>query len=125
MTILAVAFGGALGAVLRYLFTQIPLLTGHDFPWMTLTANLMGALLIGFIAGALVNHVRLTPSQISFVKTGFCGGLTTFSTFSLESFELFQHGRYVLAGTYIILSIFLCLSGIFLGRTIANFTFSP
>lgn len=124
LTLFSVALGGAIGAVLRFLITKIPGLTGYAIPWMTLTANLIGALIIGFIAGSVVSQARLSPNQMAFLKTGFCGGLTTFSTFSLESFELIQHGKYGMACIYAILSVFLCLIGVMLGRAIAVRTFA-
>ena len=116
VSIIAVAIGGAIGAVMRYLITKIPFLSHHDFPWMTLTANVIGALLIGIIAGLMLDHPKLAPAQVAFLKTGFCGALTTFSTFSLESFDLIQSGKYFIAGSYMALSIILCLGGVYLGR---------
>ena len=118
-SIIAVAIGGAIGAVARYLLTKIPFLTGHSIPWMTFTANLVGALIIGFIAGVLLDNSRLSQTQTAFIKTGFCGGLTTFSTFSLEAFEMIQNAKYTTAGIYILLSVTLCLAGVFAGRAIA------
>lgn len=115
-SIIAVAIGGAIGAVMRYLIAKIPFLSHHDFPWMTLAANVIGAIIIGIIAGLLLDHPKLTPVQVAFLKTGFCGALTTFSTFSLESFELIQSGKYFIASSYMVLSIILCLGGVFLGR---------
>lgn len=119
ISIFSVALGGALGAVLRYLLSKIPFLNGHEMPWMTFTANMIGALIIGFIAGAIFSHIQIKPATQAFLKTGFCGGLTTFSTFSLESFELIQNGKYFIAGSYIVLSVILCLLGVFAGRAIA------
>ena len=116
ISILAVALGGAIGAVARYAIARIPFLSHHDFPWMTLTANVLGAIIIGVIAGLMLDHPKLTPTQVAFLKSGFCGALTTFSTFSLESFELIQTGKYFIAGSYLVLSIVLCLGGVFLGR---------
>ena len=119
ISILSVALGGALGAVLRFLISKIAILNSHDIPWMTFTANMVGALIIGFIAGAVFRHVQFKPATLSFLKTGFCGGLTTFSTFSLESFELIQHGKYLAAGCYLGFSVILCLFGVFVGRAVA------
>ena len=116
LTIILVAFGGACGASLRYLIAQIGFLHAA-FPWATLAANLIGALIIGFIVGIVPG--RLSPETTAGLKTGFCGGLTTFSTFSLEALTLFEKGRYCLATAYIITSILLCLMGVFVGRAIA------
>ena len=116
ITILSVAFGGACGATLRYLISQIPILQSA-FPWATLIVNLAGALLIGVIVGILPG--RLSPTTITCLKTGFCGGLTTFSTFSLEALLLFEKGRYVPCTIYILVSVLLCIIGVFAGRALA------
>ncbi len=116
LTILSVAFGGACGATLRYLIAQIPFLHAA-FPWPTLIANLIGALVIGFIVGLIPG--KLSPTWTTCLKTGFCGGLTTFSTFSFEALTLYEKGRFALATIYIVISIILCLTGVFAGRAIA------
>ena len=84
-----VALGGAAGAMLRYAISLIPV--RGSFPVLTLITNLLGALLIGFIAGA-AELTSPSPNLILFVKTGLCGGFTTFSTFSLESYTLLKAG---------------------------------
>lgn len=119
LTLLYVALGGALGAAARYGISKITFLTGHDFPWMTFAANLIGALIIGFIAGAMLSNHRLSPNQLALLKTGFCGGLTTFSTFSLEAVTLFDAGHWGVAIIYLIASTILCLGGVLAGRALA------
>lgn len=111
-----VALGGALGAVLRYAVSLIPVRSG--FPVLTLITNLLGALLIGFIAGA-AEYRAPSPSLILFAKTGLCGGFTTFSTFSLENYTLIKAGEKGTAALYIVLSVGLCLLGIRLGQLAA------
>ena len=115
-----VALGGALGAVLRYAVSLIPV--RGSFPVLTLLTNLLGALLIGFIAGAAEISAP-SPSLILFVKTGLCGGFTTFSTFSLESYTLIKAGQKGTAVLYIALSVGLCLLGIWLGHLAARRVF--
>ena len=115
-----VALGGALGAVLRYAVSLIPVRGG--FPVLTLLTNLLGALLIGFIADA-AEITAPSPSLILFVKTGLCGGFTTFSTFSLESYTLIKAGQKGTAVLYIALSVGLCLLGIWLGHLAARRVF--
>lgn len=117
MNFLCVALGGALGAVLRYTLGAIPL--KMTFPLHTLIINIAGAILIGFIVGAINERGEISNNTELFWKTGVCGGFTTFSTFSLESVELFEKDMHILAGVYIILSITLCLFGIFFGKRIA------
>ena len=115
-----VALGGALGAMLRYAVSLIPV--RGSFPVLTLLTNLLGALLIGFIAGAAEISAP-SPSLILFVKTGLCGGFTTFSTFSLESYTLIKAGQKGTAVLYIALSVGLCLLGIWLGHLAARRVF--
>ena len=110
---LPVALGGALGACGRYAVSLLPW-TGR-FPLATLLTNLLGALLIGFVAG-LSGQGRLTKQWTLFWKTGVCGGFTTFSTFSLESLALLEKRRFGAAGLYMILSAALCLAGVALGQ---------
>ena len=115
-----VALGGALGAVLRYAVSLIPVRGG--FPVLTLLTNLLGALLIGFIAGAAEISAP-SPGLILFAKTGLCGGFTTFSTFSLESYTLIKAGQKGTAVLYIALSVGRCLLGIWLGHLAARRVF--
>ncbi len=111
MNFLFVGLGGAVGAMLRYAIGLIPY--KGDFPVPTLAINLLGALLIGFISG--IADKKLSDNAVLFLKTGVCGGFTTFSTFSLEAYKLFEAHRSVLAVTYTILSVTLCLAGVFAG----------
>ena len=114
---LFVGLGGAIGAMLRYVLGLVPMKT--EFPVMTLIINLIGALLIGLISGLAMKNK--TSDQLNlFLKTGLCGGFTTFSTFSLETFSLIENGKYFLAGIYMSLSVGLCLLGIFAGMKVAG-----
>ena len=108
-----VGLGGALGSMLRYLISLIPV--NNTFPFLTLITNLLGALLIGFIVG-LSDNLFISKKFLLFLKTGVCGGFTTFSTFSLEAVQLFQRGEPFLGTIYPILSVILCLLGIILGE---------
>ena len=112
-----VALGGAAGAMLRYAISLIPV--RGSFPVLTLITNLLGALLIGFIAGA-AELTSPSPNLVLFTKTGLCGGFTTFSTFSLESYTLLKAGQKGTAVLYILLSVGLCLAGVWLGRLAAQ-----
>lgn len=117
----AVAAGGAVGAVLRYMISLIPL--KGDFPFATLLINLLGAVAIGFISG-IAPPDSTGRNWLLFCKTGMCGGFTTFSTFSLECFQLFESGKHTAGIVYMILSTAGCLLGvrlgIFLGRIAAK-----
>lgn len=117
MNFLFVALGGALGAVCRYSLSLVTVKL--DFPLMTFITNLVGAFLIGLIAG-LAQKKNLSANLVLFLKTGFCGGFTTFSTFSLEAFMLLQKGAYLTAVLYMVLSVILCIAGVALGFLISK-----
>ena len=114
---LFVALGGALGAVCRYAVSLIPVRT--SFPVLTLLTNILGAVLIGFIAGAAGGGEDVSPNTVLFWKTGVCGGFTTFSTFSLEAFSLLENHQISAGILYIALSVVFCIAGILCGRRLA------
>ncbi len=118
MGFILVAIGGALGAITRYAISLIPVKTG--FPILTLITNIIGAVLIGFIVGITSNRSGVSNNTILFWKTGVCGGFTTFSTFSLEAFSLFENKQYLSGGLYVFLSCICCIFGIFCGKRIAS-----
>lgn len=115
--ILTVAAGGAIGAVLRYMVSLIPF--KGSFPTATFAVNILGAFILGFIAGAAAAKGIPHTLQL-FLKTGICGGFTTFSTFSLESAALFQNGRTAMAVCYISASLFGALAFVFLGQKLGK-----
>lgn len=117
MTFLFVALGGAVGAVCRYALSLI--IVKSDFPWMTFIANFVGCFLIGLIAG-ISKKYQVNKNLILFLKTGFCGGFTTFSTFSLETWSLIERQKYGIAGCYAGGSLVCCLLGVMLGSWIAG-----
>ncbi len=117
MDFLFVAMGGALGAVLRYAISLIP--AKNTFPVLTLITNVLGAVLIGFIVGLVSDRENVSAYSVLFWKTGVCGGFTTFSTFSLEAYGLFENNDYLNGSIYVVLSVSLCLAGIFLGKKLA------
>lgn len=114
MNFLMVALGGALGAVLRYAVSLVPL--SSQFPYVTVLTNIIGAIAIGFIVGIMDNNQSNT---LLFWKVGVCGGFTTFSTFSLEAVDLLQKQLYFLAIFYVIASVLGSLLGILLGQFLA------
>ena len=117
MRYIFVALGGAIGAVGRYAISLISDKPG--FPVLTLITNILGAVLLGFIVGLVSQRDNISPNTVLFWKTGVCGGFTTFSTFSLEAFSLFENHQIVDGSIYIALSVVLCLAGIFCGRRLA------
>ena len=113
----AVGAGGAVGAVLRYLISLRPV--RYMFPVVTLCINCTGAFAIGVIAG-LSSVFRPGSLLTLFCKTGMCGGFTTFSTFSLETLSLIEDGHYIFSALYIMLSVFGCVAGVWIGKIIGN-----
>jgi len=120
MDFLAIFIGGGLGSLARYGMGRWLNFSSTGFPIGTLSANLLACLVLGFFSGLLLQRVDLSrPVQLG-VMTGFCGGFSTFSTFSQESMTLFQTGKSTLALLYIGLSILVCLGGIGLGQWSAS-----
>ena len=110
MEILAVGCGGFIGAVCRYLISLIPISEAFLFPIKTFLINIFGCVLIGLIAfWAMINDIE-NANLMLFLKVGICGGLTTFSTFALETGELIKNGHYMTALIYMLLSM---LAGVF------------
>ncbi len=117
MRFLFVGLGGACGAIMRYILSQIK--TGCAFPLMTFITNILGALLIGFIIGISEKN-KVNPDLLLFLKVGVCGGFTTFSTFSAESLKLFEDGKTMVGLAYILLSITLCIIGVYIGKKLSS-----
>ena len=103
MNFLTVALGGAIGAAGRYAISLMPVKA--EFPVLTLITNVLGAILIGFIAGVAAGNADTSENAVLFWKTGVCGGFTTFSTFSLEALTLLEKKAYLAGSCYIILSV--------------------
>ncbi len=121
--ILCVAAGGALGSLLRYGISTIPVKT--DFPVQTFVTNIIGALLVGFITTFVVLRAEQSGGRVSarlllLLKTGFCGGFTTFSTLSLETLSLFEKGRCTMGTVYALLSLSAGVGAVLLGEFLAE-----
>lgn len=112
---LLVFLGGGMGCTLRYLISKIGFLQKESFPFATLTVNLIGCLLIGLLMGWSLKNQPLQNNLVLFLVTGFCGGFTTFSAFSLENLALLKAGHVFLFLTYVFISVFIGLLLTFLG----------
>lgn len=110
---LVVGIGGFVGASFRYLLSLISF-KDSAFPFNTMIINIIGAFIIGIIV-SLAGKYNLDSRSVLFIKTGLCGGFTTFSTFSLESMNLISDGKLLLAGSYMIISVVLCVLFVWLG----------
>jgi fluoride exporter len=118
-----VAVGGAIGSMARlWLGVKVTLLTGLAFPWGTILVNIIGSLVIGFVATLTGPNGRVVVpvNAQAFVMVGLCGGFTTFSAFSLQTLELARDGRLMHAGANIVLSVVLCLGAVALGHWLAT-----
>ena len=111
--ILAVAAGGAIGSVTRLAVGfGLTRLMGPAFPWGTLLVNIAGSFIIGVLVESFALRWNLTQAWQAFLTVGFCGGFTTFSTFSLEAYALFQRGQTGLAAAYILASVVLSIAAL-------------
>jgi CrcB protein len=122
-TYVTVAIGGVLGCWLRlFVGTWIPNWTGRDFPYATLIINVLGSFLMGFLFIATVERFAVSPSVRVGILTGFLGGFTTFSAFSMEMLLLVQGGEPAKGAVYavgsVVLGLAACFAGAILARTI-------
>ena len=123
LTYLWIAVGSALGGMSRYACSRyIATWFGETFPWGTITVNVVGSLIIGFFATLTGpdGRVMVAPDFRTFVMVGFCGGYTTFSSFSLQTLELIRNRDFAEAWGNILLSVSLCMLGVALGFVAAN-----
>ncbi|MFM7672531.1 MAG: fluoride efflux transporter CrcB [Bacteroidota bacterium] len=103
-----VLLGGALGSGLRFSLSRLfPFNAAESFPWSTFFVNLMGCLLIGILVGLIDRRPAETEVIKWFWISGFCGGFTTFSAFSMETISLVQHDRWPVAIGYTVSSVLL------------------
>ena len=110
-----VAAGGALGSVTRHAMNLgITRVAGPGFPWGILLINGLGCLVMGMVAAGLL-RLPLPDAVRLFLATGFLGGFTTFSAFALDTMKLVQSGQSGLAAVYVLASVALSLSAVFLG----------
>ena len=120
---LIIGLGSALGGVARYGCGALAAaLWPVAFPWMTIVINSLGSFVIGLFATLTGADGRLLVGTLwrQFVMVGLCGGYTTFSAFSLETFALLRAGRPLAAGANLLLSLALCLVAVWLGHRLAQ-----
>jgi len=118
MIYLLIALGGAAGSLLRYLVGgAVQRTSASGFPIGTMFVNVSGCFLIGILVRQFLN-MQISPELRALLIVGFCGGFTTFSTFSAETLGLIEGGEYGRAASYIIMSVVLCLAATFMGMTV-------
>lgn len=121
LNILAVFLGGGIGAACRYLITMISNRFFGIAHWGTFSANIIGCFLIGYIFGYTLEKVKGFPPALKlFLTVGFLGGLTTFSTFSCESFCFLRDGKILHCALYMLASFAIGLCATFAGFMLAK-----
>ena len=116
---LLVAVGGAIGSLLRYYVGQWALrLMGPAFPWGTLTVNVVGCFVIGLFTELIARKFNASVELRLLLVTGFLGGFTTFSAFSLDARSLFERGEAVAGGVYIAASVGLSMAAVISGLAV-------
>ena len=119
--LLAIAAGGALGAIARYgMSTGVYALLGRSFPYGTLAVNVLGSLLMGFLYVMLIERMSASPEIRAILLIGFLGSFTTFSTFSMETLTLLEQAQLFKAGLNVLLSVLLCLAATWSGIIFAR-----
>lgn len=121
MQTLVIALGGALGALMRFWTSSaVYSVMGKSFPWGTLTVNVLGSFAMGILATLVVEKVIVSPELKNALLIGFLGAFTTFSTFSLDTLNLFYQGHAARAFLNAILSVVLCVAATWAGAIIAR-----
>jgi len=119
--LLAVAAGGAAGAVLRYLMAgAVQRFSGSAFPWGTFAVNALGSFLLGFLFVWLIERSTASELVRLALTVGMLGAFTTFSTYSLESIRLLQEGALGMAATNVFGQVVVCLVLTWLGIQLAR-----
>ena len=113
-----VFLGGGLGSIIRLIINR--LIPSESFPYSTLTVNMIGSFLIGLIISYLIDSNMLKSDYYYFLVVGICGGLTTFSAFSIENFNFIKSNETFNSFIYIFISVSLCIGLAYLGFLIMN-----
>ncbi|MDD3435536.1 MAG: fluoride efflux transporter CrcB [Candidatus Gastranaerophilales bacterium] len=121
LNIIAIFIGGGLGSLLRYGVAVLLKSYSFNFPVATLTVNVIGSLILGFIIALFWDKASMHDGIKLAITVGFCGGLTTFSTFSWETFDLIKNGEFLLAFFYAIISVLICIFAVSIGVFLSKY----
>ncbi len=119
--IFLVFIGGGLGSICRYLISEIIYFKKFIFPYPTFITNLLGCFLIGLVLGWSIKNSNIDSSLIILFAVGFCGGFTTFSSFSYESLTLINNNQILNLFIYVFSSILIGIFSIFIGLKISKY----
>ena len=124
MTYLAVACGGALGAMSRYwVYIAFVKASGNKFPFVTLSVNVLGSFLLGVAFILITERAEIGPEWRGLITIGFLGAFTTFSTFSMDTIGLLEQGQISSAITYVLSSVLVCIIAAWSGLSLSRMLF--
>ncbi|OBK59444.1 camphor resistance protein CrcB [Mycobacterium gordonae] len=116
----AIFAGGALGSLARAALATLAVPDPGRWPWPTFVVNIVGAFLVGYFTTRLLERLPLSSYRRPLLGTGLCGGLTTFSTMQVETVRMVEHGHWVLALSYTVVSIALGLVAVYLATALVR-----
>jgi fluoride exporter len=116
----AVFAGGGLGTLARVALNSLAIRDTEHWPWSTFTVNIVGAFLVGYFTTRLLERLPLSSYRRPLLGTGFCGGLTTFSTVQVETLKMIEHGQWGMAVCYTVASIALGLLAVHLATKLVR-----
>lgn len=116
----AIFAGGALGSLARAALATLAVPDPGRWPWPTFVVNILGAFLVGYFTTRLLERLPLSSYRRPLLGTGLCGGLTTFSTMQVETIKMVEHGHWVLAAAYTVVSIALGLVAVYLATALVR-----
>lgn len=121
MKFVYIFLGSGLGGLIRFgLGKWINSWHNSNFPFGTFVVNILACLVLGFVVGLADNRQLISTESKLFWVIGFCGGFSTFSTFSNETLTLYQSGNHIVNITYIVTSVIVCLVATYLGFAVAD-----